>query len=82
MKAVVEIFGGIPEKVYLVTDEISEETKKILEKQKGITTQEERDNRALNGKEEFHIVDVDIVVERGKEIVIIGDKSYTIKSEK
>ena len=71
MKAVVEIFGGIPEKVYLVTDEKSTETKEKLEKRKGITSQKERDNRALNGKEEFHIVDVNIIVERGKKLLLL-----------
>ena len=71
MKAVVEIFGGIPEKVYLVIDEKSTEAKKKLEKRKGITTQKERENRALNGKEEFHIVDVDIIVAREKKLLLL-----------
>jgi len=60
MKAVVELFGGIVEKVYLVNDEIAEMLKKKLEKATGILTDRERESRAENGKEEFSISDVDI----------------------
>ena len=79
MKAIVEIFGGIPEKVYQVIDELAGKVKEKLEKKVGITSQEERENRALNGKEEFHIVDVDIVVQREYGIVIIGDTTKRLE---
>jgi len=59
MKAVVELFGGIVEKVYLVNDEFSETLKSKLEKGVGILSKRERESRAENGKEEFMISDVD-----------------------
>ena len=64
MKAIVEIFGAIPEKVYMVNDEVAEKAKEMLERKVGITTPEIRENRALNGKEEFHIVDIKTMLER------------------
>ena len=59
MKAVVELFGGIVEKVYLVNDEFAETLKSKLEKGVGILTDNERESRGVNGKEEFMISDVD-----------------------
>ena len=61
MKAIVKSFGAIPQKVYLVTDEIAEKYKEMLEKKAGIITQEDRENRAMNGKEEFYILDTGII---------------------
>ncbi len=65
MKAIVEIFGGIPERVYQTNNERAEEVKEKLEIKAGITSKKERESRALNGKEEFYIVDIDIVIRKG-----------------
>jgi len=59
MKAIVELFGGIVEKVYLVNDEFAETLKSKLEKGVGILTERERESRGNNGKEEFMLSDVD-----------------------
>ena len=55
MKAIVEVFGAILQKVYLVTDGIAESSKEMLERKVGITTPEIAEDRAVNGKEEYTI---------------------------
>ena len=71
MKAIIEVFGAIPHKVYLVTDDIAENAKEMLERKVGITTPEERENRAANGKEEFYITDISVILEREKGFVVV-----------
>lgn len=71
MKAIVELFGALPQKVYLVADEVADNSKEMLERKAGITTQEERESRALNGKEEFYIADISIILERATGLVIV-----------
>ena len=71
MKAIVEVFGAIPQKVYLVTDDIAESSKEMLERKVGITTPEIREDRAINGKEEFYITDISVILERATGLIVV-----------
>lgn len=71
MKAIVEVFGAIPHKIYLVTDDIAEQAKETLERKVGITTPKIAEDRAINGKEEFFITDISVILERATGLIVV-----------